>query len=377
MQLAIVAFSITGMADDSLKIVRHIDNDVARNVWLRINAFLSLKSANTQITYRGIIAEWCHFLGAETETKRSAELLMQATDLHAIAYRKWLEGQPGQRPRYQMSSSSVRDVALYSGQKKRRDGLQATQANATIAKKITVLHRLYRMLIAANIGFSANPFEPDNVPAPSAKSGQKRPTEMLDFSLVEKVLNQPDLTTPAGVRDRAILALLFGGGLRRSEVTSLRICDVRRSQMGTLYLRLRATKNKKDADHAIAPWTAEALEPLLELRLSEGAAAGDPLFVSYRGPNAFHHAKVQLTPSGLYKLFKRYCMAAGAGDFITPHSARATAITKLLADGVAHREVQEFSRHSSIQMVEVYDKRRYSIEQSPAKALNFGRSRRS
>lgn len=41
----------------------------------------------------------------------------------------------------------------------------------------------------------------------------------------------------------------------------------------------------------------------------------------------------------------------------TPHSARATAITKLLADGVPHREVQEFSRHSSVRMVERYDKR--------------------
>jgi integrase len=64
-------------------------------------------------------------------------------------------------------------------------------------------------------------------------------------------------------------------------------------------------------------------------------------------------------------------MAAGAGRYATPHSARATAITKLLADGIPHREVQEFSRHSSIQMVEWYDKRRFSVEQSPAKELSY------
>jgi integrase len=64
-------------------------------------------------------------------------------------------------------------------------------------------------------------------------------------------------------------------------------------------------------------------------------------------------------------------MAVGAGPHVTPHSARATAITKLLTDGIPHREVQAFSRHASIQMVEHYDKRRFDVERSPAKGLEF------
>ena len=64
-------------------------------------------------------------------------------------------------------------------------------------------------------------------------------------------------------------------------------------------------------------------------------------------------------------------MRAGAGNFVSPHSARATAITKLLSDGFSHREVQEFSRHASIQMVEVYDKRRISIDDNPASDLDY------
>jgi integrase len=66
-----------------------------------------------------------------------------------------------------------------------------------------------------------------------------------------------------------------------------------------------------------------------------------------------------------------YCKAAGSTEFVSPHSARATAITKLLADGLPHRLVQEFSRHSSIQMVELYDKRRVGVEDNPGAKLKF------
>ncbi len=56
---------------------------------------------------------------------------------------------------------------------------------------------------------------------------------------------------------------------------------------------------------------------------------------------------------------------------MSPHSARATAITKLLDSGFSHRDVQEFSRHASVQMVEIYDKRRLQVDESPAKKLEF------
>jgi hypothetical protein len=48
-----------------------------------------------------------------------------------------------------------------------------------------------------------------------------------------------------------------------------------------------------------------------------------------------------------------------------------TAISKLLSDGISHREVQEFSRHSSVQMVELYDKRRIGVEDNPGKKLEY------
>ncbi|RMG39387.1 MAG: hypothetical protein D6719_13475 [Candidatus Dadabacteria bacterium] len=348
-------------------------NPKSDQIWLRISAFLSLRSQGTQRTYAGVICEWCDFLGAPAGSREAALLMLKASDLDALRYRKWLEGRPGQRPRITVSDEKSSSQLPVKGLKnsKKLDGLQFTLSNSTIAKKIAILRRIYRMLIGAGIGLKQNPFDSDKVPAPSRKSGQKRPTEMVPYQLVMKIVKTPDNSTPKGIRDRALLAVLFGGGLRRSEAVALRIADVKRSQKGTLYLRLRATKGKRDADQALPSWVEPFIISLLEQRRKEQASSGDYLFISYRGFAARGATRYPLSESGVYKLFKKYCAVAGAGKFLTPHSARATAITRLLENGIPHREVQEFSRHASVQMVEVYDKRRLSVDENPARELDY------
>jgi integrase/recombinase XerD len=346
-------------------------------VWLRISAFFSLKSPATRTTYSGILAEWCRFLGTEPGSSSAAQALLQATDLHAIAYRKFLEGKPGERPRMTASAAQgSRQRAISAerldGRGKKKDGLDATQSNATIHKKFAALRRIYRMLIGSNVGISENPFDGDRVPPPPKDAGRKRPTQMIEFSLVMEILSMPDVTTPKGRRDYAILSVLFGAGLRRSELVSLRIGDVRRTGSNTTFLYLRHTKAKRDAEQALPAWAAEVLWALISERKSQGALEGDYLFVGFTGKAGKALTSKAMSDTAVYLLFKQYCMAAGAGQYATPHSARATAITKLLADGIPHREVQAFSRHASIQMVEWYDKRRFDVEQSPAKGLSYG-----
>lgn len=344
---------------------------------LRIEAFLSLKSQNTQRTYRSVLKEWCSFLSDNFagSTGDQSALFRAASDIHAAAYKKWLEGRPGQRPRMHRSnannSTGSQSPSNERRRKSNRDGLQSTLSNATIAKKFAALRRIYRMLIAYDFGITDNPFDTDKIPPPAARAGQKRPTEMVDFSKVKEILELPERSTSKGLRDKALLAILFGGGLRRGEVVKIRLGDVRRSQAGTVYLHLRATKARKDADQALPAWAVEPVLALVEQRIESGAEDGDYLFISYRGKGGQFPTNNPLSANGLYKLFKRYCILAGAGDLVSPHSARATAITKLLSDGVSHREVQEFSRHASVQMVEAYDKRRIGIDENPGKQLDF------
>lgn len=348
----------------------------SHEVWLRLATFLSLRSPNTQDTYRRVLAEWCQFLNSQIGTATAAQAILKVQDLDAIRYRAWLEKRPGEKPRSQRQAAENRQTAISTDRvrrSKKKEGLEHTLSNATIAKKFAALRRMYRVLIAADLGLRINPFDTDRVPAPPKDSGRKRPTEMLDYKLVQRVLETPDQSKPRGRRDRAILALLFGAGLRRSEVIGLRVGDVRKTQRGTYYLYLRATKAKKDAEQAVPNW---ALKPLLqwkEERQSMGAKDGDCLFIAYTGRGGTKATREPISATALYLDFKRHCAAAGVASFVSPHSARATAITKLLDQGLSHRDVRTFSRHASVQMVEAYDKRRTSVDESPAKDLEFDR----
>lgn len=350
-----------------------ISEDPTAKLWLRISAFLELKSINTQRTYMSIIKEWCLFLGAEAGSTEAAQFFLQADDLHAVAYKKWLDGRQGIKPRHQTSvKSESREIQSNVRRKATvRDGYQSTLANATISKKFAALRRIYKMLISARLYNNSNPFDSEKVPSPSAKSGQKRPTEMITFDKVMEILALPDCSTFKGRRDKAILAVLFGGGLRRSEVVKLRLADVRKTSKGTVFLRLRSTKARKDSDQAIPLWAAQAVADVVKDRLENSAGEGDYLFISYRGKGGNIPTTHSFSDNGLYKVFKEYCQRAGVKVPASPHSARATAITKLLTDGLSHREVQEFSRHASVAMVEVYDKRRIGVDQSPAKDLKY------
>ena len=345
------------------------------DVWLRITAFLSNKSPNTKVTYTQVIKEWCQFLGAQAGSEQAARLILATNDVHASAYRSWLQSRPGERPRMERNESSSRAVSLEDRRTKTRknDGTESTQANATIAKKLSALRRIYRMLIASDLPIKINPFDADRVPPPSSKSGRKRPTEMLPFDDVIRIIESPGNSSARARRDQALLSALFGGGLRRSEVINLRMADLRKTTGGTTFLYLRSTKSKKDAEQAIPSWAAKTIESWHKERVSQGAAGGDYLFISFTGRAGAVRTTEPLTPSAIYKLFKGYCHKCEIRGFFSPHSARATAITKLLDSGFSHREVQEFSRHASVQMVETYDKRRISVDQNPAKNLDFSR----
>ncbi|NMC62242.1 MAG: site-specific integrase, partial [SAR324 cluster bacterium] len=320
-------------------------------LWIRLGAFLSMRSPNTRRSYMSIFKEWCEFLGAEVASDKAAELVLKANDLQAQAYRAWLERRPGERPRMLQSKSTSR--ALLKKTKigtVKKDGLQYSLSNATIWKKFAALRRMYRMIIASDLGTSSNPFDIDTTPPPPKDSGKKRPTEMIPFEDVRKILEGPDTREQKGLRDLAILAALFGGGLRRSEIINLRLGDLAVSHAGNAFLRLRATKSRKDFNQALPQWAADIIFRWKKIREHEGATSGDYLFTSFRGRGGLVSTPNPISSDGIYRLFKQYCIRAGVKVFATPHSARATAITKLLADGVPHRMVQEFSRHSSIQM---------------------------
>lgn len=231
-------------------------------------------------------------------------------------------------------------------------------ATETIRQRHYLLRTCFRSLLEAGL-IEQNPFSPKLLSA--RQRVQVRPTKLISFDKVKLILGTPALNTKEGIRDRAILALLFGAGLRRSEVSGLSLQDL------TLpTVTLTRTKAGKVQTCILPDWASDILEPHLAQRLSE---SGDtcPLFVRYYKDGTLGE---RLSDRAIYRLYSKSCKAAGLGH-LAPHSARATAITKLLVDGHDLLSVTEFSRHSSVQSMAPYNKRANLIEKNIGSTLNY------
>lgn len=302
---------------------------------------LNNHSARTRRSYESIVSEWARFIGAEIGS------IGAATQQDAMLY---------------IAHQRSQILPPKPGKKAEK------RAEKTVFRKYAMLRTLYRFL-AHQGAVPANVFD-FHCPPPKKSGPERRQTLLIPFEKVRKILELPSSGTKDGIRDRAALGVLFGGALRRGEVLNLSLDDVRVSPKGNVFLRLRNTKNGEDKDHAIPKWCIRRIVQLYNQRIEEGAGPDDPLFVVYWRRSGRPSTK-PLSDSSLYRLFKLYCKEVGLGPEYYTHAARATAITRMLAQGVDHRRVQEFSRHRSIQMVEKYDKRFYSVDESPASELDY------
>ena len=131
---------------------------------------------------------------------------------------------------------------------------------------------------------------------------------------------------------------------------------------GRVRLQLRHTKNKETPKQVVLDWAKPRILDHLEQRRREGAGDLDPYLVRYDKYNKPINEPLRVG-TARYQ-FKRFCVEAGINGRVSPHFARATAITHLLATKkLTHRQVQQFSRHKSVAMVEIYDKLLNDIEE--------------
>lgn len=314
-----------------------------RCLWKLIDNFLELK-LNTKHSRDGYLSrfkEWCRFLGGIWGTDTAAELIRNATGEHVENYIKLLRKR--------------------TGQNSRTPGVPNTVSDSTIDNKLTAITSIYNYLVRKD-------FTPHN-PVYKAefslkpKRYRKRPTSMIPYEKVEEMIYSIDIDKTC-FRDRAYIALSFGAGLRRGEIHQLRVGNVKWAQNGNMYVVLTGTKNNIDENQAVAPFAHMHINQYLEQRRYERATENDFLFAKPNGD--------QLNYYTLYHRFRSALLRVGlCVKQHSPHSTRATGITKLLDDGLSHRQVQEFSRHASVEMVEVYDKRRRCLVSNPANNLKF------
>ncbi len=165
---------------------------------------------------------------------------------------------------------------------------------------------------------------------------------------VERLLSQADLSKLSGVRDRAILELLFSSGLRVSELVGL---DRDHVNLKRREFMVRG-KGQKDRPIFISESAARWIEVYLEKRQD----TAKPLFIRYSGSKKvdtsgnFH----RLTARSIQRMVKRYGLLAGITKHVSPHTLRHSFATDLLMNGADLRSVQAMLGHSNIATTQIY-----------------------
>ncbi len=175
------------------------------------------------------------------------------------------------------------------------------------------------------------------------KVGKKIP-DVLTFEEVSNLLKAPSLRTPQGLRDRAILELMYASGMRVSEISGLRVADLN-LDVGFVKCKGKGAKERivplgKAAEKFLRRYLDEVRPRLLRGRSSEF------LFLAQGGR--------RLSRQSIWKMIKKMVVKARIRKKVTPHTLRHSFATHLLERGADLRSVQEMLGHSSITTTQIY-----------------------
>jgi integrase/recombinase XerD len=211
-------------------------------------------------------------------------------------------------------------------------------APATRARRLSAFRGLIKFMLAQGILKKDPLYE---------LSGPNLPSHLPQFLSKEEVarlLNAPDARQPLGLRDRALLEVMYGAGLRVSEAIGLEMGQIQ-FQVGCLAVKGKGGKER------LVPLHQTALDCLREymegarLKLLNGLRR-ETVFVNQRGR--------PLSRMGIWKLIKKYALLAGISTPISPHSLRHTFATHLLEGGADLRSLQLMLGHSAISTTQIY-----------------------
>jgi integrase/recombinase XerD len=217
---------------------------------------------------------------------------------------------------------------------RKRSGLAA----ASIKLEAVALRIFFRFLLARKI-LTKNPAENLSIPRV-----EKYLPETLNGSAIGRLLESVGGADPLGLRDRAMLELLYASGLRISE-----LCNVRLEGLDLAEGMIRVTgKGNKTRLVPVGSKARGAIGRYLELERPKlvSKRSGAEIFLSVRGR--------KLTPQRVWQLIKRYAARAGLEANVYPHLLRHSFATHLLAGGADLRIIQEMLGHADISTTQIY-----------------------
>ena len=205
------------------------------------------------------------------------------------------------------------------------------------ARVISSLRSFFDWLVLENV-LKDNPC--DKVDGP--KIGRYLPNVLSEEEIV-RLIDSVDVSVWQGVRDKAILEVLYGCGLRVSEAVGLKVSCVFLKEG---FVRVIG-KGNKERLVPLGDMAVEAVEAYLDVRpVPADAESSDAMFLNRYGR--------PLSRVSMFTMIKRQALAAGIAKEISPHTFRHTFATHLLENGADLRVVQEMLGHESISTTEIY-----------------------
>lgn len=212
-------------------------------------------------------------------------------------------------------------------------------AAATIARKLAAIKAFYRFMTAEGY-MDANPAEV----VEAGTKGIKLP-HVLSEDEVVRLLNQPDITTSEGFRDRTMLEVLYATGMRVSELINL---TLERVDLNMKYI-IAFGKGSKERIVPLGSVAAEFLQQYLEKvrpKLTHAGRNTNIVFLAFGGH--------ELTRQRFWQIIRAYGRKANINKALTPHILRHSFATHLLDNGADLRSVQELLGHSDISTTQIY-----------------------
>ncbi len=207
----------------------------------------------------------------------------------------------------------------------------------TIARAVVSLRNFYKFMVRSG-KTPKSPMEEME----GFKTGRKIP-EALSQPDIEKLISAADTSKKQGIRDKAVMELLYSAGIRVSELTGLELTDINIEERVVRCFG----KGSKERLVPVGDYTAEAVADYLDVRQAFFKNSFSPhLFVNRFGK--------KFSREGIWKILKNYAKKAGIEKNVYPHIFRHTFATHLLAGGADLRSVQEMLGHADIATTQIY-----------------------
>lgn len=208
----------------------------------------------------------------------------------------------------------------------------------SMARKLTALRAFYRFLVERGV------VTQNQTGAVSAPKLQSRLPVIVSADEIAQLMSSPDITRPAGIRDRALLETLYGAGLRVSEAQSLDMQDLSRQTREVRVVGKGSKPRVALVGRTAVDWIDRYLS---EVRMKwVGRRSGDALFLNRYG--------ARLSVRSMQLIVKRHALKAGLDAEFHTHTLRHSFATHLLDGGADLRVVQELLGHASPATTQVY-----------------------